>query len=83
MGNTSKENRANKLFNEYERFDQTSFYRLRNKLKTLDDKLFVIFGLVHLGDTGLKDCNRHLKFSLKQIESILSDYEKTRFPHIG
>lgn len=68
---------------EYEKFDQTSFARLRDNLNEIDDNLFVIFGLVHLGDSSLKDCNRHLKFALKQIESILTDFQKTRFPHIG
>ncbi len=66
---------------EYEKFDQTSFARLRKKLKELDDNLLAIFGVVHLGHSSLKDCNRHLKFSLKQVESILTDFEKTQFPY--
>jgi len=68
---------------EFQKFDQTSFARLRDGLKKLDDNLFKSYGLVHLGQTSLKDYNRHLKFSLDKIQLILSDFENTQFPYNG
>jgi hypothetical protein len=65
------------------KFDQTSFAQLRSKLNKLDDNLLSIFGLVHLGECELSDCNRHLNYSLSQIQSILDDFERTQFPYIG
>lgn len=65
------------------KFDQTSFFKLRNNINKINDNLFVLYGLVHLGECDLLDCNRNIKHSLKQTQSILDDFEKTQFPYIG
>ena len=66
-----------------EKFDKDSFVKVRNNLRKIDDDLIVINSMVYGGSYSLDGYNKYLKSTLKKIESILTDFEKTESHWIG
>ena len=66
-----------------EKFDKDSFVKVRNKIREIDDSLLVINAMVYSGSHSIDGYNKHLKFSLKQIESILVDFQNVESHYIG
>jgi len=83
MGNTNKEFRTSKLFNEYEKFNKDSFVKVRNNIRKIDDNLLVINSMVWSGTHSLNGFNEHLKFTLNKLELILTDFQNIKSHYIS
>ena len=64
------------------KFDKDSFVKVRNNIRKIDDKLIVINSVVYSGSHTIDGYNKYLKSTLKNLESILVDFQNIESHYI-